>query len=164
MEFTLQATFGIIFLQKILHKSILCEENPPRLTYFSNFHPQYQLAGPFSWFSADRLPAGWCSAGCLSPFWLPKVVYQVPSAYPPGLLASALFPHRFLEGFLMIFGSIFGHFFNDFSMFFASLFRGIFFTIFLFFSNWILSRANPKIIEISLVLIGYSALGTFRKW
>ena len=103
MEFTLQTPFGIIFLYKILHKSILCEENLPRFAFSSNFHPQYQLAGPFSWFSADRLPAGWCSAGCLSSFWLPKVVYQVPSAYSPGFLGCALFPHRFLDLILNVF-------------------------------------------------------------
>ena len=97
MEFTLQAPFGIIFLQKILHKSILCEENLPRFAFSSNFHPQYQLAGPFSWFSADRLHAGWCSAGCLSSFWLPKVVYQVPSANSVATLGRALFSHRFLD-------------------------------------------------------------------
>ena len=130
MEFTLQAPFGIIFLQKILHKSVLCEENPPRLTFFSNFHPQYQLAGPFSWFSADRLPAGWCSAGCLSSFWLPKVVYQVPSAYSPGLLGCAVFSHRFLDlildGFFIDFGSILDDFSADLSMIFASFFKACF--------------------------------------
>jgi len=106
MEFILQAPFGIIFLQKILHKSILCEENLPRFAFSSNFHPQYQLAGPFSWFSADRLHAGWCSAGCLSSFWLPKVVYQVTSANSVGLLGCAVFPHRLLELILDVFSLI----------------------------------------------------------
>ena len=73
------------------------------------------------------------------------------------------FPHRFLDGFLMVFGSIFDHFFDDFSMFFASLFRDHFFIIFLLFPNRFLNRANPKIIEIPSVLIGYNALDTFRK-
>ena len=134
MEFTLQAPFGIIFLQKILHKSILCEENLPRLAFFSNFHPQYQLAGPFSWFSADRLPAGWCSAGCLSSFWLPKVVYQVPSAYSPGLLGCALFSHRFLnlilDGLFMDFGSTLDDFSEDFPIICSSLFGHSFWSVF----------------------------------
>ena len=130
MEFTLQTPFGIIFLQKILHKSILCEENLPRFAFSSNFHPQYQLAGPFSWFSADRLPAGWCSAGCLSSFWLPKVVYQVPSAYSPGLLGCALFSHRFLDlildGFFIDVGSVLDKFSDDFQWIFNHFFETYF--------------------------------------
>ena len=73
------------------------------------------------------------------------------------------FPHRCFDVFFMCFCSLFGHLFDDFSMFFASLFRDHLLMIFLFFPNRFLNRANPKIIEISLVLIGYSALGTFRK-
>ena len=143
MEFTLQAPFGIIFLQKILHRSVLCEEIPPRITFFSNFHPQYQLAGPFSWFSADRLPAGWCSAGCLSSFWLPKVVYQVTSANSVGLLGCALFPHWFLDhildvfvhGFWLHFGWLFWWFFIDFSItFLRHIFDDFWKVIFSFFS------------------------------
>ena len=42
--------------------------------FFSNLPPQYQLAGPFRWFSVSRLHAGLCSADCFSSFRLPKVV------------------------------------------------------------------------------------------
>ena len=134
MEFTLQAPFGIIFLQKILHRSVLCEEIPPRITFFSNFHPQYQLAGPFSWFSADRLHAGWCSAGCFSSFWLPKVVYQAPKAKFRSTPRRAQFSHRFLDFVLDVFfmdvGSIFDDFSDDFSIDFQSFFWDIFLNAF----------------------------------
>ena len=124
MEFTLQAPFGIIFLQKVLHSSVLCEENPPRIIFYSNFQPQYQLAGPFSWFSADKLPAGWFSANCFSSFWLPKVVYQALTARFRSVLENPRFSHRFLDlvwdvfvgGLLLHFGCVFSWFFNDFSI------------------------------------------------
>ena len=51
----------------------------------------------------------------------------------------------------MDFGSILDQFFDDFSMLLASLFRDHFLMIFLFFPNRFLNRANPKIIDFSLV-------------
>ena len=74
-----------------------------------------------------------------------------------------LFSHRLLDGLLMDFGSILSLFFNEFSCFFHCLFEAVFLMNFNSFLDRSLNCVNPKIIDFSLVLIGYSALGTFRR-
>ncbi len=63
----------------------------------------------------------------------------------------------------MDFGSILSLFFHDFSCFFHCLFEAVFLMIFNSFLDRSLNCVNPEIIEISLVLISYFALGTFRR-
>ena len=63
----------------------------------------------------------------------------------------------------MDFGSILRLFFHDFSCFFHCLFEAVFLMNFNSFLDRYLNCANPEIIEISLALIGYFALGTFRR-
>ena len=65
--------------------------------------------------------------------------------------------------FFMDFDSILDCFFNDFSCFFHYLFEAVFLMIFYSFLGRSLNCGNPKIIDFSLVLIGYFALGTFRR-
>ena len=43
---------------------------------------------------------------------------------------STFFPHRFVDGFFMVFALILDDLFDDFPMFFASLFRHLFFMFF----------------------------------
>ena len=70
---------------------------------------------------------------------------------------------RFLDGFFMLFGSILAPFFNVFYCFFHCLFETVLWTCFFSFLDRSLNCANPKIIEKSLVLIHYFALGAFRR-
>ena len=63
----------------------------------------------------------------------------------------------------MVFGSIWDLFLDDFSCFFHCLFEAVFLMIFYSFLDRSLNCVNPEIIEISLVLIGYFALGTIRR-
>ena len=63
----------------------------------------------------------------------------------------------------MVFGSICGLFLKDFSCFFHCLFETVFLMVFIDFLNRSLNRVNSEIIEFSLALIGYLALGTFRR-
>ena len=63
----------------------------------------------------------------------------------------------------MDFDSILNSFFNDFSCFFHYLFEAVFLMIFYSFLDRSLNCVNPKIIEISLVLIHYFALGTSNR-
>ena len=76
---------------------------------------------------------------------------------------SSFFRIDFLMVFFMDFDSILDRFFNDFSCFFHYLFEAVFLMIFYSFLDRSLNCVNPKIIEISLVLIHYFALGTFRR-
>ena len=71
--------------------------------------------------------------------------------------------HCFLDGFFKVFGSILAPFFNGFSCLFHCLFEVVFLMICFSFLDRSLNCANPKIIDFSLVLIGYFALGTFRR-
>ena len=63
----------------------------------------------------------------------------------------------------MLFGSMLGPFFNDFSCFVHCLFEAVFLMMFYSFLGRSLNWANPKNLELSLVFIGYFALGTFRR-
>ena len=63
----------------------------------------------------------------------------------------------------MVFGFILGLFLDDFSCFFHCLFEAVFLMNFYSFLDRSLNCVNPKIIDFSLVLIGYFALGTFRR-
>ena len=63
----------------------------------------------------------------------------------------------------MDFDSILDRFFNDFSCFFHYLFEAVFLMIFYSFLDRSLNCVNPKIIDFSLVLMGYFAFGTFRR-
>jgi len=74
---------------------------------------------------------------------------------------SSLFFDWFFNGFLVDFSTIFGLFFNDFSCFVRCLFEVVFLMIFYGIFDRSLDCVNLKIIEISLVFIGYFALGTF---
>jgi len=74
---------------------------------------------------------------------------------------SRLFFDWFFNGFLVDFSTIFGLFFNDFSCFVRCFFEVVFLMIFYGIFDRSLNCVNPKIIEISLVFIGYFALGTF---
>ena len=74
---------------------------------------------------------------------------------------SRLFFDWFFNGFLVDFSTIFGLFFNDFSCFVRCLFEVVFLMIFYGIFDRSLNCVNPEIIEISLVFIGYFALGTF---
>ena len=62
----------------------------------------------------------------------------------------------------MVLGSILAPFLDDFSCFFHGLFEAVFLMFFFSFLDRSLNSANPKIIEFSLVLLGYFALGTFH--
>ena len=57
----------------------------------------------------------------------------------------------------------FGLIFKWFSCFFHCLFEAVFLMFFFSFLDRSLNSANPKIIEISLVLLSYFALDTFRR-
>ena len=63
----------------------------------------------------------------------------------------------------MVLGLILAPFFNDFLCFVYCLFEVVFLMFFYSFLGRSLNCANPKIIDFSLVLIGYFALGTFRR-
>ena len=63
----------------------------------------------------------------------------------------------------MVFGSILAQLFDDFSCLFHCIFETGFLMIFYSFFDRALNCANPKIIDLSLVLICYFALGTFRR-
>ena len=63
----------------------------------------------------------------------------------------------------MDFGSILSLFFYDFSCFFHCLFEVVFLMNFNSFLDRSLNCVDPKNIDLSLVLIGYSTLGTFRR-
>ena len=55
--------------------------------------------------------------------------------------------HRFLNGFLMVFGSILGVFLIDFSCFVHCCLEGVFLMFFISFLDRSLNFANPKIID-----------------
>ena len=61
------------------------------------------------------------------------------------------------------FGLNFESFFNDFSCFCHCLFEAVFLMMFYSFLDRSLNCVNLKIIDCSLVLIGYVALATFRR-
>ena len=63
----------------------------------------------------------------------------------------------------MVFGFILGLFWDDFSCFFHCLFEAVVLMIFYSFLGRSLNWANPKNLDLSLVSIGYFALGTFRR-
>ena len=63
----------------------------------------------------------------------------------------------------MVFGSILASFLDEFSCFFHGLFEAVFLMICLRFLDRSQTSANPKIIEISMVLLAYFALGTFHR-
>ncbi len=63
----------------------------------------------------------------------------------------------------MVFSLILALVLDGFSCFFHCLFEAVFLMIFLSFLDRSLNSANPQIIEFSLVLLGYFALGTFRR-
>ena len=63
----------------------------------------------------------------------------------------------------MLFGSILDPFVDDVSCFFHCLFETVFLMFFYSFLGRSLNRANPKNLDLSLVFIGYFALGTFRR-
>ena len=85
------------------------------------------------------------------------------TADPGNPFFSSFFRIDFLMVFFMDFDSILDRFFNDFSCFFHYLFEVVFLMIFYSFLDRSLNCVNPKIIEISLVLIHYFALGTFGR-
>ena len=63
----------------------------------------------------------------------------------------------------MVFCSILSLFLDDVSCFFHCLFEAVFLMICYSFLGRSLNWANPKIIDLSLALICYFALGTFRR-
>ena len=63
----------------------------------------------------------------------------------------------------MVLGLILAPFFNDLLCFFYCLFEAVFLMCFYSFLGRSLNCANPKITDVSLVLIRYFALGTFRR-
>ena len=81
---------------------------------------------------------------------------------PPALENASGIPHKFLKGFLTHLGSILDAFFDDFAMIVALPFRDLFLMNCSSFPNRFLNRANHEIIKNTLVLLGYSTVGTFR--
>ena len=63
----------------------------------------------------------------------------------------------------MVFGSILGVFLIDFSCFFHCCLEVVFLMFFISFLDRSLNFANPKIIDFSLVLIHYFAVGTSNR-
>ena len=93
----------------------------------------------------------------------PGLTARFRSGMHGGRLFFTFFRIDFRKSFFLILPPFLVVCFNDFSCFCRYLFEAVFLMNFYSFLDRSLNCVNPKIIEISLVLIHYFALGTFRR-